>query len=253
MKILFLDESGDHNLLIIDKEYPVFVLGGCIIDEKYYKSDVVPSFKKIKKELFGTEDIILHFRDYARSTSGFEKMRRKEFREEFYAKLGKCIDDIDMTFVACIIDKKEHKDKYDLRAQDPYLLSMEILVEKFVLFLKDVRDKGTIIAESRNPQLDNELNLAFLGSKISGTRFFKPKEISENITDFYIKKKEENIVGLQIADSMVTPVGRKYLQYKDYLDFSVIERKFRKNEEGKYLGYGLVILPKKIGRPPHWQ
>ncbi|MGE0269291.1 MAG: DUF3800 domain-containing protein [Candidatus Omnitrophota bacterium] len=28
MKIMFLDESGDHNLLIVDKDYPIFVLGG---------------------------------------------------------------------------------------------------------------------------------------------------------------------------------------------------------------------------------
>lgn len=33
MKILFLDESGDHNLLVVDKDYPIFVLGGCIMDE----------------------------------------------------------------------------------------------------------------------------------------------------------------------------------------------------------------------------
>ena len=28
MKVLFLDESGDHNLSVIDPQYPMFVLGG---------------------------------------------------------------------------------------------------------------------------------------------------------------------------------------------------------------------------------
>lgn len=34
-KILFLDESGDHNLTAVDPQHPIFVLGGIIVDEKY--------------------------------------------------------------------------------------------------------------------------------------------------------------------------------------------------------------------------
>ncbi|MBT4069358.1 MAG: DUF3800 domain-containing protein, partial [Candidatus Marinimicrobia bacterium] len=35
MKILFLDESGDHDLRIIDPQYPLFVLGGVIVEQAY--------------------------------------------------------------------------------------------------------------------------------------------------------------------------------------------------------------------------
>lgn len=42
MKILFLDEAGDHNLLVVDKDYPIFVLGGCIIDEKEHEQKAQP-------------------------------------------------------------------------------------------------------------------------------------------------------------------------------------------------------------------
>ena len=34
MKVLFLDESGDHNLTVIDDNYPVFVLGGVIAEKR---------------------------------------------------------------------------------------------------------------------------------------------------------------------------------------------------------------------------
>ena len=180
-------------------------------------------------------------------------MRNEKFREEFYTGLEKILIKMNMTLFACIIDKKKHFGKYDLRAIYPYLLSLEILVEKFTLYLKEVNDQGIIIAESRNPQLDNELNLAYLGLKINGTRFIKAKEITERITHFFIKKKEENIAGLQLIDSMVSPIGRKYMGYKSYLNYAIIEEKFRRNKEGKYMGYSLVILPKKDGRPPHWQ
>ncbi len=253
MKVLFLDEAGDHNLITIDKDYPIFVLGGCILDDEYYQKSVIHSFKAFKKSLFNRSDIILHFRDYARSLGDFKKMRDKSFRDEFYRKLVEYINSLDLALLACVIDKRAHKEKYDLRATDPYILSLEILVEKFVLFLQDTNDVGCIIAESRNNQLDNELNLAFLGLKITGTRFVKAKQISEKITQFVFKKKDENVAGLQIIDSIVSPIGRKSLGYKDYLPFDCIERKFRSNKEGKYLGYGMVILPKKNERPPHWQ
>lgn len=151
--------------------------------------------------------------------------------------------------VACLVDKRSHLHRYDLRAFDPYLLSMEVLVEKFTIYLKENNDSGVIIAESRSPQLDNELNLSFLGLKINGTRFIKAREITERIKNFTIRKKEENIPGLQIIDSVVSPIGRKYLGYKDYLNYGLIEDKFRKNKDGKYLGYGMVILPKKLGGP----
>ena len=39
MKIMFLDESGDHNLEKIDQQYPVFVLAGAIFDNSYYFSN----------------------------------------------------------------------------------------------------------------------------------------------------------------------------------------------------------------------
>ena len=249
MRILFLDEAGDHNLLIVDKDYPIFVLGGCIIDEKEHEQKAEPLISEFKKKLFGTDKLILHFRDYARSINGFEKMRLKNFRHQFYSELKEILHKIEFSLIACLIDKKSHLHRYDLRAVDPYLLSLEVLVEKFTIYLRENHDKGIIIAESRSPQLDNELNLSFLGLKINGTRFTKAKEITERISNFTIRKKEENIPGLQIIDSVVSPIGRKYLGYKDYLDYSLVESKLQKNKEGKHMGYGMVVLPKKLGGP----
>jgi len=249
MKVLFLDESGDHNLLVVDKDYPIFVLGGCIMDEQEHDKKAKPLLLSFKKELFGTEEIVLHFRDYARSVNGFEQMRAGEFRDRFYAGLADILRGLEFVLLACIIDKNRHLEKYQLRAMDPYILSLEVLVERFAYYLKEVNDRGIIIAESRGPQLDNEINLAFLGLKINGTRFLKPKDIAQRIDNLVIRKKEENVAGLQVTDSMVSPIGRRYLGYKEYLNYRIIEDKFRKNREGHYLGSGLVVLPKKIGGP----
>ena len=85
MKFLFLDESGDHNLIKIDMQYPIFVLGGIIVDDAYVPilNEKVDSFKL---KVFGTKDIILHTADITRNKNGFERLKEKEFRENFYTK-----------------------------------------------------------------------------------------------------------------------------------------------------------------------
>jgi len=245
MKILFLDESGDHDLINIDPDYPIFVLAGCIMNSEHEEKVLAPSLDKLKKDIFGNNKIVLHLAEYTRDGKGYEKLRDKDLRGQFYTGLNKIIKEVEFNLLACIVDKKEHIKHYK-NALDPYILSLEVILERFILFLRDSKEKGIVIAESRDPQLDNQLNLAFLDLKIRGTRFLRPVDIADNITDFCIKKKEENIAGLQLVDSVITSIGRKYLDRKNfYLNYDVIKGKFRKHACGKYKGYGLIILPRK--------
>ena len=243
--ILYLDESGDHDLVNIDKNYPIFVLAGCVVSEEHHVQALIPEMKKLKEKLFKNSDIILHYRDYTRDGKGFEKMGEIEFRESFYKELNELIFKTKFMLIGCIVDKMKHREHY-INAMDPYLLSLTVIIERFVKFLNNKNENGIIIAESRGDQLDNELQLAFLNLKINGTSYLTPKEISTRIgSNFFIKKKEENISGLQLVDSIVTPIGRRYLGLKNrYLDYDVIKNKFRKSGCGKYSGYGLVLLPK---------
>ena len=48
VKVLFLDESGDHNLTVIDPNYPVFVLGGVIVDQEYADGPLAEAFRSIQ-------------------------------------------------------------------------------------------------------------------------------------------------------------------------------------------------------------
>ncbi len=242
MKFLFLDESGDHDLINIDKKYPTFVLAGCIFNAESYKV-LAKRLNDFKEKLFADKNLILHYSDYTRNRSGFEKIKNRSFREDFFYNLNKLILNSNCELLACIVDKNKHNEKYGYNANNPYLLSLNFIIERFVFYLKSIKEKGKIIAESRNPQLDNELELAYLNLKIDGTRYLTPKEIKDYLEDFTIKKKEENVSGLQLIDSMVT-IGRKYLKLRNYyINYEIIKSKFRKNKCGKYKGYGLIIFP----------
>ena len=40
MKVLYIDETGDHSLSKIDKSYPIFVLSGVIVDQEYHDGEL---------------------------------------------------------------------------------------------------------------------------------------------------------------------------------------------------------------------
>ncbi|MDE3057567.1 MAG: DUF3800 domain-containing protein [Bacteroidota bacterium] len=244
MKILFLDESGDHSLTKLDEQYPMFVLAGIIMDASYHETVAIPRFEQLKEELFGNRSIVFHTADITRNKNGFERVKEKEFRERFYSALNAVMLSLDYMVVAAAVRKKEHLLQYGLAALDPYLLSLECLVERFAFELKMAGEQGIIIAECRNSILDNELELAFLNLKIQGTRYISAAEIKSCITQLATRKKEENIAGLQIADLVATPIGRYVLGKPPKPDFEIVKQKFRKSSEGKFEGYGLVVLPK---------
>jgi hypothetical protein len=248
-KILFLDESGDHSLSAIDAQFPVFVLCGVIMEEDYHQHTATERLNAFKMRLFGNREIVLHTADFTRNKSGFEAMSSHEFRTEFFNSLQSLVSGLEFKIVACVIKKEDHLQKYGLNALDPYLLSLSLLVERFIFECGSAG--GTLVAEGRNPTLDNALDLAFLDLKIRGTSYISATKVQRRIRNFAIRQKRDNITGLQLADLVATPIGRHALgkaTYPRYFDqgtfFSILRSKFRQSWNGEIEGMGLVVLPK---------
>lgn len=244
MKVLFLDESGDHNLSVIDPQYPLFVLGGVIVEQDYAEGELTREMDAFKRQLLGRTDIILHTADITRNRNGFERMKEAGFRADFYDALNDLMRRLRYTVVACAIRKDHHLSRYGVAALDPYLLSLDVLVERFCFEIGDQPDGGVIIAEKRDPTLDRELDLAWLNLKIQGTRFLRAKEIGRRVVGLNLRAKRENLAGLQLADLVVSPIGRHVLGKPEKEDYRIVEAKLRRNTAGDFRGYGLVILPK---------
>jgi hypothetical protein len=245
MKVLFLDESGDHNLSVIDPQYPLFVLGGIIVDKDYAEGEIEREIRALKRELFGREDIILHTADITRNRLGFERLIEPDFRAQFYERLNALMRRLQYQVVACVIRKEDHLRDYGVAALDPYLLSLDVLVERFCMEVGDVSGGGIIVAEKRGPTLDHQLELAWLNLKVQGTRFLQAKAIEQRVLGLNLRSKTENIAALQLADLVVTPVGRYVLGKNIKEDFEIVKSKFRRSRHGEIEGYGLVVLPQK--------
>ncbi len=252
MKILFLDESGDHNLSKIDPQYPLFVLRGVIIDRDYAEGSLARALDAFKRDMFGKTDVLLHTADISRNRNGFEKLTDPTHRGEFYVQLNALMRELEYSVVACAIRKDEHLNQYGVAALDPYLLSLDILVERFC-FEMGSGDTGIIVAERRDPILDGQLELAWTNLKMQGTRYLRASQITDRIQSLNLRSKKESLASLQLADLVVSPIGRHILGKPDREDWEIVESKFRRDWRGNYEGYGLVVLPKETGPAPATQ
>lgn len=245
MKVLYLDESGNHGLDTIDAEYPVFVLGGVIVDRTYARTVLAPRVRQLKEAYFGRADLVLHTADIVRAKNGFERMQEPVFRAEFFAALNAMMRELEYKVVACAIKKDEHLARHGMDAADLYMPSLGVLAERFCSEIGDALDGGTIFAETRRPDLDRELNLAWERLKEPGIRAIGPDVIDERIVDLSLKEKHLGMAGLQLADLVVSPIGRAIIgkpTREDWDIWDIVESKFRRVGT-RYDGSGLVVLP----------
>lgn len=248
MKVMFLDESGDHNLSVVHPDYPVFVLAGVIVDADYAKGEMAERVATFKRDFFGRQDLILHTADITRNRGAFGVLKDPGSRQRFYQGLNALLRSLQFQVVACAIRKDEHLARYGVAAVDPYMLSLHVLVER-LCFEVGTGGRGGIVAEKRGEYLDGQLDLAWETLKLSGTHYVRGATVRERISDIRHRSKRENIAALQVADLVATPIGRHVIGRRTHEDFRIIEEKFRRNARGDYQGTGLVILPRPGPRP----
>lgn len=146
--------------------------------------------------------------------------------------------------VACAIRKDEHFHRYGADALDPYHLSLNVLVELFCFDVGRVRKGGLIIAEKRDHVLDMDLQQTWMNLYHSGTCYVKGRTVRNRLQDLDLRGKKENIAGLQLADLVVSPIGRHLLGKPDKEDWRIVEQKLRRGPRGEVDGYGLVSFPR---------
>lgn len=246
MKVMFLDESGNHDLRKVNPNYPVFVLGGVIVDRAYVRNTIEPEMRQFKLKHFGRTDVILHTVAMGKGRGDYAFLADPTNRAAFYTDLNTLLQQWEYTVMACVFELPRYIAQYPNPA-DPYRSGLEILIEQFCDELGEKLDGGFVCAEKRNPGLDRELLEAWeeLRTNTVGTGSALPREIDRKIIDLSLKDKKPNMAGLQLADLVVTPPGRHVAgrpSSPNQVQWTVVERKLRR-VRGTYLGAGLIIRP----------
>lgn len=203
--MVYVDESGDHSLDSIDKNYPIFVLAFCVFYKNHYLNHVVPSVQRLKFNTFGHDFVILHEHEIRKEKGDFNIFKSKAEKEQFLANLTEIMQHSNFILIAHTIEK--HKIKTEqIKEMHAYHYSLKHCLETLyeLMVEKSQQDKITFVAvESRGVKEDSELELEFLRICNGENRFkmvlpFKVKVVS----------KKTNSVGLQLVDLVARPIGR---------------------------------------------
>src|SRR5260221_14230294 len=84
--IVYVDESGDHSLTSIDRNYPIFVVAFSIFSKATYAATVA-ALLKLKFDAFGHDMVVLHEREIRKRTGEFAFIREPERGPNFLPAL----------------------------------------------------------------------------------------------------------------------------------------------------------------------
>lgn len=260
---MYVDENGNYNLREdLNKDGNRFLCLTGVVMRIQTHDQLTQQLEILKQTYFGRADIVLHRREIISASAPFDSLSNPLVRDGFNQDLLTIMEQFRYGVISVVIDKKTLVDRYGiLRAQDPYALGLEYLMQRYQYWMQDYsfhygHTTGDILAEARGGKEDTTTKetykLIYNGLGYNGLKnadqFYSSKEIK-------LKKKKANIAGLQFVDLISHPARRYILSHyglaKDLKQTSfeqsvvdiLVNSKFRRHN-GNIEGAGAVLFPK---------
>lgn len=258
---LYVDEVGNHDLTHADDPNERFLsLTGVILESNYVLHVLQPEIEEIKRNFFQCdpdEPIVLHRKELVNKRFPFQALRDPEIEQRFNTVLLTALARWDYHVVTVVIDKKTHRDQYQVWHYHPYHYCLAVLLERFVLFLYHNGGRGDVMVEARGGKEDSKLKDSYVRLYERGTDNIPPERWQGHLTscELKIKPKSANIAGLQLADLIAHPSRREILIdrhlivdtrdiFGDQISAILRQSKYYRNERtGQIEGYGKKLLP----------
>lgn len=251
--VVYVDESGDHSLASVDKDYPVFVLALCIFHKRHYAEKIVPAVEKLKFNYFGHDSVVLHENEIRKQKGDFAFLAHRPTRDAFMAGLTSIMEASNFILIACVVDKAR-LNRAAGAASNPYHIALGMGLEALRGFLAEKGQdavKTHVVVECRGKKEDAELELEF-------RRICDGDNPGNRVLPFDVvfADKKTNLAGLQLADLVARPVGLNYLRpTQPNQAFEVLKKKFfcdggRAGVGAGFEDVGLVIYPPQKAKSP---
>ena len=241
---IFLDECGDQNLSSFDPSFPIFTLCGIIMSQEQLDL-MTAKINALKKEFWGDKKIILHSRDIRKCQNGFEVLFDMDVKQQFYKQINEILKAKNYVIICCSILKEPYIRQYG-RLNDVYGQSLSYIMERTVFYLDSISVNDiylTTVVESRGKKEDKDLLNYYNKVSDRGTYWVSSERIKSYFKNFEIKRKSENLIGLQIADLVAYPITRHILDEKMvHIAFYVIKDNIY-HVDNKI--YGMKVFPNK--------
>ncbi len=214
--VVYADESGDHGLVAIDPQYPVFALVFCALRKADYIAGIVPSIQRFKFDIWGHDTVVLHEHDIRKSQGSFAiLLTDRALRQRFYDDLSRLVEAAPVTIFAAVIDKDSLRTRY-ADTRNPYQLALHFCMEQMHAMLSEEGQHGRtvhVIFESRGRKEDRELELEFrrIAANDSGSGPGRQDFGLFNFQPVFVPKAA-NSAGLQLADLIARPIALSHLR-----------------------------------------
>jgi hypothetical protein len=218
--LLFIDESGTHDMRNVDPRSPVFVLLGLLVGERYYARTLVSRVKRLKRKHGLAGEAVLHSRHIRRWEGEFQFLADPERRATFYNDLNELFQTSRFRLYAIVIDKRRLQERF-LVPGNPYDISLSQLLS-LVCGPPGVPgpwrpNVSRIIAESRGKREDKELQAVYQHYRRTGLHSFGAPEVQSRQPRTVVRlfpsrvdfvRKSRVVAGLELADLAAYPIGR---------------------------------------------
>lgn len=241
---LFLDESGEANVVNDDKRFNGFVLCGVMFREDHYEF-FNQELIKLKQKIFQNEDIIFHSYEMRKWKGPFYVFQDKTLLKEFYVEISKILIECEYKVFSCVVDKAKYRKKYPGK-NFAYEDALTFICERAVacIGIKNKSDSLTLCLEKRDGRKDSSLKKVYTKMINYGTDYVSTDALKMCNKKLFFRAKGQNINGLQLADILAYPIANKFLHPESpQPTYDIIISKFYCNHIGDYKGYGLKIFP----------
>lgn len=256
---IYLDEVGNPDLGSSDNPNHRFLsLTGVVLELGYVEAVLHAEMEGLKRKYFRShpdDPVILHRKEMVNRRPPFETLAQDAVRLNFDTDLLHFLEAWQYTVISVCLDKKRHKETYQVWRYDPYHYCLAVLLERYVLWLNRHSSRGDVMAESRGGKEDRRLAKSFHLLFSSGTEYLSPATIAASLTScqLKVKPKANNVAGLQVADLVAHPSFKASLhRHKDLpkpTSFGqqiadMLERtKYDRRPDGSVEGWGRKWLP----------
>jgi hypothetical protein len=203
---IYIDEVGNSDLGSSDNpNHRYLSLTGVIIELDYVRLTVQPALEALKARFFSAhpdEPLVLHRREIVRAQPPFQALADDAVRAEFDEALLAFLSATEFSALSVCLDKKRHRETYNVWHYDPYHYCLAILLERFVFFLDSSNSAGDVMAESRGGKEDMRLKAAYRRIWAQGTDYVAAERFQRRLTskELKVSPKAHNVAGLQVAD-----------------------------------------------------
>jgi len=258
---IYVDEVGNHDLAHADDPNRRFLsLTGAIIESDYTLHVLQPEMDQLKRNFFQRDPdnpIIFHRKKLVNKRPPFHPLRSPEIEQKFNTALLTALARWEYCVITVVIDKKAHRDQYQVWRYHPYHYCLAIMLERFVLFLHYNGHRGDVMVESRGGREDTKFKDSYARLYEHGTDHVPPERWHERLTSrqLKVKPKSANVAGLQLADLIAHPSRREILiEHQLIVDERIVfgdqicailrqSKYHRHRQTGKIAGYGKKLLP----------